>query len=97
MTSGTYQLERTPKGYEQVTVSTTAVALTVPSGATKAVVKVVAQPARFRDDGVAPTSAVGFLLAADDVLEIYGDSLRQASFIRSGGTNAVLEVLYYSY
>lgn len=97
MTTGTYQLERTPKGYEQVTVAATAVTLNVPSGATKAIVKVVAEPARFRDDGVAPTATVGFLLAANDVLELHGDSLKQASFIRDGATSAVLEVLYYSY
>ena len=67
MEAGTYKLERKPKGYQQLTVSTTAVALTVPVGATRAVVKVIAQPVRYRNDGTAPTSTVGFPLVANEI------------------------------
>jgi hypothetical protein len=97
MTTATYTLERKPVGYEQVTVGTTAVGLTVPPGATKAVIRVDAQPVRFRDDGTNPTSSTGFLFKDNDIFEAYGESILQGKFIRDGGTNATLNVLYYSY
>ena len=96
MEAGTYKLERKPKGYQQLTVSTTAVGLTVPVGATRAVVKVIAQPVRYRDDGTAPTSAAGYPLVANETFEVDGIStLGAAKFIRSAASDATLEILYY--
>lgn len=94
--NGQFNVERRPKGYQQLTVSTSAVGLTVPSGASRAVIRVEAQPLRFRDDGANPTSTVGFPKVATNEFELYGNSMRAARFIRSGGTDAVLEVLYYA-
>lgn len=93
--NGSFIAERKPLGYEQLTVSTTAVALTVPAGASRALVRVAAQPIRYRDDGVAPTATVGFPQAANNEFQLVGKSLHSARFIRSGGTNASIDVLYY--
>lgn len=90
-----YPIERIPKGYEQLTVSTTAVALTIPTGATRAVIKVDAQPVRLRNDGVDPTATVGYLLKADDTIELTSEGLTGAKFIRDGGTDGVLNIIYY--
>lgn len=95
MVFGSYTAERKPKGFQSLTVSTTAVALTVPAGASRAVVKVIAQPVRFRDDGTDPTSSVGYSKVANDEFELVGPSMKDAKFIRSAGTDATLEVLYY--
>ena len=90
-----YPIERIPKGHEQATISTTAAGLTIPTGATRAVIKVAAEAVRFRNDGVSPTAAVGYPLATDEVIELTSQGLEQAEFIRSGSTDAVLEVIYY--
>lgn len=93
---GTYPAGIKPKGFQQLTVSTTAVGLTVPAGATRAVCRVQAQPLRWRDDGTNPTSSVGMLTAATVTFELDGVySLNAFKAIRSGGTDAVLEISYY--
>ena len=91
-----FSLERAPKGYEQLTVSTAAVGLTLPSGATRAVVYVEAQPIRWRDDAVAPTSSVGVPAVATDAFELPSvQSINGFKAIRSGSTDATLNVVYY--
>lgn len=91
-----YSVERAPKGYQQLTVSTTAIGLSVPAGATRAVVYVEAQPIRWRDDSTAPTSSVGVLIAAAASFELPSvQSLNGFKAIRSGGTDATLNVVYY--
>lgn len=84
------------KGYEQVTVSTTAVGLTVPAGTIRAVLVVEDQPLRFRLDGTNPTSTVGMLAKADKEIEIFSKEVLEAfKAIRDGGTDAVLSVHYF--
>ena len=91
-----FSLERIPKGYQQLTVSTTAVGLTIPSGATRAVVYVESQPVRWRDDGVAPTSTVGVPAVDTDAFELPSiQSVNQFQAIRSGASDATLNIVYY--
>lgn len=93
---GTYPAGIKPKGFQQLTVSTTAVGLTVPAGATRAVCHVQSQPLRWRDDGTNPTSSVGVLTAAAVIFELHGTySMNAFKAIRSGSTDSVLEISYY--
>lgn len=94
--NGSFNVERRPKGYQQLVVSSTAVGLTVPAGASRAVIRCEAQPIRFRDDGTNPTSSVGFPKVATNEFELFGNAMRAARFIRSGASDATLEVLYYA-
>ena len=89
-------LQSSPKGYQQLTVSTTAVGLTLPTGAQRAVIHIEAQPIRYRDDGTDPTSTVGVLVKADVSFELNSLlSLRQFKAIRSGSVDATVNVVYY--
>jgi hypothetical protein len=69
--------------------------LTVPAGSRFAEIIVDVAGVRYRDDGTAPTASVGMPLSAGAVLE-YDGSLSAVQFIRSGGTDAVLNILYYA-
>lgn len=63
----------TALGYEQITDLSSAVGLTVPDGADRALIQAVTQDVRWRDDGTSPTASVGMVLAADTMLEYAGD------------------------
>lgn len=94
--TGTFPMGTKPLGYQQITVSTSAVGLTLPKGAIRAVVGVEAQPLRYRDDGTNPSASVGYLVVAGGTVEVYGSTaLSKFKAIRSGGTDAVLNVNYY--
>ena len=82
-----------PLGYQQITVLTASTALTVPSGAVWALIQPEAQAVRWRDDGTAPTAAVGMPLAVGTTLQYSGD-LSAIRFIEqvAGGK---LNVTYY--
>lgn len=92
---------------EQITVST---AVAVPTeakvrntagtrGAFKAsaaILEVISEGIIYTLDGSTPTSTNGNRLVAGDVLPIAGqDKVRQLKMIRSGATNAVVDVSYY--
>lgn len=95
-TAGTYPVGVKPLGYEQVTVSSTALGLTVPAGAERAVFGVEAQPLRYTTDGTIPTASLGFLVKADVSFEIYGSkALRDFLAIKDDATDAILNVNYY--
>lgn len=84
-------------GFQQLTVSNVSLALTVPANATIAIMNLDAQPIRVRLDGVAPTAAIGMLVAALDVLFISGAQvLAKFHAIRSGGVDGVLNIHYFS-
>lgn len=91
-------LKVNPVGYEQLTVPVGAVALaSIPAKASRAIVMVEAQPLRYREDGTAPTSAVGVLCVATTRFELESrKAIQQFRAIRSGGTDSVVSVLYYS-
>lgn len=81
-------------GYQQITSLSAATNLTVPAGATLAVIIPEAQNVRWRDDGTAPTSTVGMPVAVGVVLSYDGD-LKKIQFIQqaSGG---ILNISYYA-
>jgi len=84
------------KGYQQVTVSTVAIGLTVPAGTVRAVFGVEDQSLRYRVDGTVPTASVGVLAKADASFELYGRTVLTAfKTIRVDGTDSVLSVHYY--
>lgn len=82
-------------GYQQLTVAGTSIGFaTVPPGAEAAHIVIETAAIRWRDDGVAPTGAVGMPMAAGDELMYVGD-LSSIRFIRQSGS-AVLNVTFYS-
>jgi len=92
----------TAKGYQQLSNATLAAstALTVPSGATVAVIQNNGtQPVRWRDDGAstAPTASTGQRLPAGETLTLdTGNAgLTAARFIREAD-GATLDIQYYA-
>jgi hypothetical protein len=81
-------------GYQQITSLSTSTALTVPSGATMAVIVPESQSVRWRDDGVAPTSAIGMPLTSPITLSYDGD-LTRIRFIEQAAS-ATINVSYYA-
>lgn len=80
-------------GYQQITSLSAATALTVPTGATTAVIVAEAQAVRYRDDGTAPTASVGQPVAVG-VSVTYTGPLSKVQFIEQT-SGAKLNVLYY--
>jgi hypothetical protein len=87
----------TPMGYQQLSNATLAVStpLTVPAGATVAIIQNNGtQPARFRDDGVAPTATTGQRIAAGEFYT-YDGNLSAMRLIREAD-GVTLDIAYYS-
>ena len=82
-----------PKGYQQITALSSAVSLTVPEGAIRALIQCETQDVRWRDDGTDPTGAIGMLLKVNTVLE-YDGRLDKLRFIEAAAS-AKLNVSYY--
>jgi len=83
-----------PKGYQQIAALAAATGLTVPEGATIALIVPEAQAVRWRDDGAAPTASAGQPLAAG--AELYYDvNLGAIAFIEQTA-GAKLNVTYYA-
>lgn len=91
----TYSAGLKCKGYQQITVSSTALALTVPAGTKRAVIGVEAQPIRYRLDGTNPTASVGFNVKADVTFEIVGNEAIKALKMIRTGTDATVNVHYF--
>ena len=83
-----------PKGYQQITAVNASVGLTVPSGAVIALIRANTQAVRWRDDGTAPTAAIGVPLAAGETLQYEGD-LSAIKFIEQTAS-AALDISYYA-
>lgn len=81
-------------GYQQITSLAASAALTVPSGATYALLQAEGQAVRWRDDGTAPTATIGMTLQAGGELR-YDGALQNIRFIQTAAT-ATLNVSYYS-
>ena len=81
-------------GYQQITSLSASTALTVPAGATMALIVAETQAVRWRDDGTAPTASVGMPLAVGTSLSYDGD-LRAIRFIQQTAS-ATLNVSYYA-
>ena len=85
-----------PVGYQQLSVTNTAVALTIPLNANRALIVVEDAAVRWRDDGTDPTATVGVQLFQNQSFEItHPDSLSAIKFIRVTNTNAELNISYY--
>lgn len=89
-------LHQTPLGYQQITSLSAAQSLTVPAGATQAVIYVETQAVRYRDDGTAPTASVGAPLAVTGTGQplVYTGTLSAIQFIEQT-SGAKLDILYY--
>lgn len=87
----------TSEGFETIASAALAssVGLTVPVGATIAVVQCEAQNVRWRDDGQAPTASVGMLLTAGSELTYDASGIDALRFIRVTA-GATLMVSYFS-
>jgi len=81
-------------GYQQITSVSSAVGLTVPTGATRALIVAEGANVRWRDDGTNPTSSVGMLLLASNLLSYDGD-LNRIKFIEVT-SSAKLNISYYN-
>lgn len=81
-------------GYQQITNLSDSTALTVPTGATMALIVAETQAVRWRDDGVAPTASIGMPLATGVSLSYDGD-LKAIRFIQQLAS-ATLNVSYYA-
>lgn len=83
-----------PLGYQRIVGLAASTALTVPARARYALLKTETQPVRWRDDGTAPTTTVGFLL---DVGEEFWYTAKLAKFraIETVAT-ATLHASYYA-
>lgn len=80
-------------GFQQITGLDAVKSLTVPAGATLAVVCAEAQKVRMRPDGTDPTAAIGMVLPVDTNIIITGH-LGKYKFIEATAT-AKLNVSYY--
>lgn len=82
-----------PVGFQTIT-PTVSTSLTVPTGASHALIQCLTQNVRWRDDGVDPTALVGMQLAAGKDIFYAGD-LDEIEFIEetSGG---VVNITYYT-
>lgn len=80
-------------GYQQIAVLSAATALTVPTGATTAVITAEAQAVRYRDDGTDPSASVGMPLAVGVTLTYTGPLSKIRFFEQASG--AKLNVSYY--
>lgn len=82
-----------PLGYQQLS-PTVATGLTVPSGASIAVMSVSTASVRYRDDGTAPDSTHGVVLpvTTSGLPFAYMGDLSKIQFISATG---VLDILYY--
>lgn len=72
-------------GCQSLTSITGATALTVPAGATCALISAVTGAVSLRDDGTAPTQTVGIQIPAGSTLE-YSGSLGAVQIISASGT-----------
>jgi hypothetical protein len=91
-----------PLGYAQYTSLASAISLStvpsagvaLPAGATAALIQVSVAGIRYRDDGVAPTAAIGMPIGAGGSPLLYVGSLSAIRFIQTAA-GAVLDILYY--
>lgn len=94
------QVRFAPIGHEQVTVGAAAVSL--PGLAnydlnriTRVVLRNIAYPVNWRDDGVDPTAGTGFPLMADEVFVYDGADLTKFRLIRAASNDVDVRVIYY--
>jgi len=87
-----------PKGFEQLIVTDAAAAplAAVPAGALYAYITVDGFNVRFRDDGGAPTAAIGTLIQVGSPPFLYNGDLNAIRFIGTDPGNSAINVQYYA-
>ncbi len=85
------------KGYQQLTVSSTAVAPTLPSGKQIQLMVITVETAnvRWRDDGTDPTASVGMPIWLNQTPFAFNGDISRIKFIRQGATDATVNITYY--
>lgn len=83
-----------PKGYQKLT-PTTVTGLTVPAGATYALIKTETQVVRWRDDGEDPTATDGMKIDVGDEFW-YPGQLTKILFLDTGAGASTVHVSYYA-
>lgn len=89
-------------GHQTLTVSTTVVTLTMPTGLlpTKALIYVGGADIRFRADGTDPTATSGMHVGADDYIDLTEGNnagiLRGIELIREDASDATLAISYFA-
>lgn len=83
-----------PVGYQQLTSLASATKLTVPAKADYAIAVPEVQAIRYRDDGTAPTTAIGMLVGTGQAFTICGAQLNVIQIIQATAS-ATLNVSYY--
>lgn len=94
-------MQKKPIGFEQITVSSTAIGCTASkinpgsgvAGANYALFRCETSDVRWRDDGVDPTASVGYLLRTNEEL-VYDGQLSKIKFIRATA-DATIDASYY--
>lgn len=81
-------------GYQQITSLSAAAGLTVPQGATLALIVPETQNVRWRDDGTNPTASVGMPIFVGASLSYDGD-FNKIKFIETAAS-AKLNISYYA-
>jgi hypothetical protein len=81
-------------GYQQITSLSASTVLTVPAGATLALIVPETQNVRWRDDGTAPTASIGMPIFVGASLS-YDGNLKNIQFIQQAAS-ATLNVSYYA-
>jgi hypothetical protein len=86
----------TPLGYQQIVSATlaAATALTVPGTAKFALIAAEGVDVRWRDDGVAPTAAIGMQMPSGGSPLLFSGDLAALQFIRTAA-GSILNVSYY--
>ena len=80
-------------GYQQITNLSAATGLTIPVGATVALIQAETQDVRWRDDGTAPTASVGMIIGAGTTLPYTGNL--SAIMLIQATASAKLNISYY--
>lgn len=88
-----YPVNLRPLGYQQITSLSASTALTVPEGTALALISCAGTAVRWRDDGTAPTSAVGYPLPIGGEL-VYAAAFSALRFIEQSAS-ATLDICYY--
>lgn len=86
----------TALGYRQVTATGSVFTLpTPPAGTRRAIIQAEAQAIRWRDDGTAPTAAIGMTIGAGGELRYDGANMTALQMI-AGVAGAIANISYYS-
>ena len=85
-----------PVGFRPLTDLSSATSIPLVSGASLVLIQAESQNLRFRDDGIAPTTSVGFQIFAGDTLWYNAADLTDGQLIEESASGKA-NLLFYSY